>query len=201
MRKILLASIFVILATATLQAAQTLDVYFIDVGHGDAVLLDCGSWEALIDAGGPSRYCPGLSGRPDDYGGVCIGCYMPLLRSLIDGELELAILTHNHEDHFGGFSLVFEFLTTGEFLHGERLAPKNTADSFETFLCRLAAQSFILNPLTRGDRIQAGDLLVTTLNPAILEPYGTDHNHDSLVLLVEYGQVAFLLAGDIQTPT
>jgi len=201
MRKFFFVSLLFVLASITLYAADTLDVYFLNVGHGDAILIDCGSWEALIDAGGPSSYCSGLCGRPEDCGGVCIGYYIPLLRSVIDGDLELAILTDDHEDHFAGFSLIFGLLTIGEFLQGERLAPQNTADSYEVFLRCLAGQSFVPNPLTRGDRIEAGGLLFTVLNPAIPEPYNTDHNRDSLVLLMEYRDVALLLTGDIHTPT
>ncbi|MEE8593431.1 MAG: hypothetical protein V3T03_04825, partial [Candidatus Bipolaricaulota bacterium] len=60
-------------------AAETLDVYFIDVGHGDAILIDYCNWEVLIDAG------PGDSATNEAVLAV-------LEEHVSDGIIELAIL-------------------------------------------------------------------------------------------------------------
>lgn len=197
---LLALAVAVVLAIST-SSAEALDVYFINVGHGDAILVDCGEWEALIDAGGPtSRWCPGLSipnGACSEY---CIGFHIAFLSSKIEDELDLAILTHNHDDHFGGFGAIFDHFGLGAFYYGEMLAPNHTANSFDVFLQQLASERVVPTPLSRGDQIAHGGLLITVLNPEHTSPSNDDHNDNSVVLFMEYGHVAFLLTGDIQTP-
>lgn len=66
----------------------TLRVHFIMVGYGDAILIELpGKKNVLIDAG-TQKYAPALL----DY-----------LRSRNIFEIDTAILTHPHDNHFGGF--------------------------------------------------------------------------------------------------
>ena len=59
-------------------------VHFIDVGQGDAILIDLGETEVLIDGGDRS---PGV---------------VSYLRDYVDGPLEIMVVTHPHADHIGG---------------------------------------------------------------------------------------------------
>ncbi|MCL0077399.1 hypothetical protein M1O12_05225 [Dehalococcoidia bacterium] len=68
------------------QALPELTVHFIDVGQGDAILLDVGEIELLIDGGGKS---PGV---------------VVYLRDYVDGPLEVMVATHPHADHIGVLS-------------------------------------------------------------------------------------------------
>ena len=70
-------------------------MYFINVGAGDAILVDCGDWEALLDAG------PRTARANSEV-------LATLASHVDDGIIELAILSHPHSDHYGGFSVVFE---------------------------------------------------------------------------------------------
>ena len=80
----LCAALLIILALGLLGfATGTLDVYFIDVGQGDAILIDYGQYEMLID-GGPDGSC------------------VPFLAQYVDGSLEVLVVTHPHSDHVGG---------------------------------------------------------------------------------------------------
>jgi len=182
--------------------SETLDVYFINVGHGDAILVDCGSWEALVDSGGPtSRWCSDLAKTSGDCGGYCIGCHMALLSSTIDDGLDLAILTHNHEDHYGGFLFILDAFEVQEFWHSETLEPDHTAESFELFAQQIQAMPFCPLAHARGDQFGIGRMVWTILHPDEPLRSSSNHNKNSLVLLLQYGSVAFLFTGDIQTPS
>ncbi|MDO4517111.1 MAG: stalk domain-containing protein [Bacillota bacterium] len=66
--------------------APVLRVHFIDVGQGDATLIDYGEMEVLIDGG-------------DNKAGATVVSY---LSSYVDGPLDYLIATHPDADHVGG---------------------------------------------------------------------------------------------------
>jgi beta-lactamase superfamily II metal-dependent hydrolase len=81
-------------ATTTIQPTPQpvgkLRVHFIDVGQGDAILVDYGDTEILIDGGDRS---PGV---------------VTYLSDFVDGAIEVMVATHPHADHIGGLIAVLE---------------------------------------------------------------------------------------------
>ena len=79
-----------------------LQVYFIDVGQGDSILLDLGKTEVLIDGGDRS---PGVTAYLQEY---------------VDGSLEAMLATHPHADHIGGLIAVLDTFDVEEiWLNGD----------------------------------------------------------------------------------
>lgn len=78
------------------------DITFLDVGQGDAtdITLPCGS-HILIDAGP----CVGRGGGSD--GNILCEWFARDLRPVI---VKYVLLTHNHEDHFGGLITLLQQL-------------------------------------------------------------------------------------------
>jgi competence protein ComEC len=66
-------------------------IVFINVGHGDAILVDYGDTEILIDAG---TYTTPSSAKE-------LLCQVH--RYVDDDRIELAVVTHPDKDHYGGF--------------------------------------------------------------------------------------------------
>ena len=72
-------------------------VHFIDVGQGDATLIDCGTTEVLIDGG-------------DNAAGSTVVSY---LKPYVDGKLDYLIATHPDADHIGGLDDVLKAYQVG----------------------------------------------------------------------------------------
>lgn len=182
----ILATFLAILCAAIGYAADTLDVYFINVGAGDAILIDCGDWEALLDAG------PGTKESNQ-------ALMSALARYVQDDILELAILSHAHLDHYGGFVTVFDQYSVWEFWSSYDEAPDSCGPKYVAFSDALASTGLLPQMLTQGDRAQFGNLNWVVLGPQVLKltPKNKNDNENSLVLLLTYGEIHFLFTGDI----
>jgi len=192
MRKILLASIFIILAATTLQAADTLDVYFIDVGHGDAILIDYGDWECLIDAGYKNAWPSSGENRA-------------LLTALVKPPLETFILSHADQDHYSAFEYLACWFRFGQVLHGPNalaVSKMNTCltDAYsecpDYYLPSAKVHALSANP---SQALAGMELDWRVLHPSqMFAAQQTDKNENSLVLLLKFGSVSFLFVGDIE---
>jgi len=120
MRRILL---LIVSATALFlsAAAQTLDIYVIDVEGGNATLFVTPARESLlIDTGnaGPAA--------PRDAGRILEAAHAAGL-----SQIDHLIITHWHGDHFGGLAELASQIPIREFIdHGPNVQPGALADTF-----------------------------------------------------------------------
>lgn len=153
---------------------RTLTVYFIDVGQGDAILVDYGQIEILIDGGDRS---PGVVSSISPY---------------VDGALEVMVATHPHADHIGGLITVLQQFEVKEIWHN---GDSSTSNTYAEFMSAVQTEVAVVNVGRRGDKIVVGDLSFTILNPASTS--GTTNNN-SIVLALSFGDVDFLFTGDAE---
>lgn len=173
------ALIYLVVASVTgsiysSQASATgqLVVHFIDVGQGDAILIDYGNYEMLIDGG--------RSGNVSSY-----------ISRYVDGDLEKMVATHPHADHIGGLINVLDsFVVDDIWLNGDN----ETTQTYATFMARVNAEGAQVHNAQRGDQIRLSTLTFDVLHPT--SPLGTDTNENSIVLKLSFGQVDFLFNGD-----
>ena len=85
-------------------------IYFFNVGQGDSILIEKGSYQILIDGG------------PDDSLLSRLGKSMPIS----DRKIETVILTHPHSDHLRGIDLVLDCYEVGEVYSTGVLHTSNT---------------------------------------------------------------------------
>lgn len=157
------------------KALSALTVHFIDVGQGDAILIDLEDVEILIDGG--KRY----SGVQDSLG------------PYIDGALEVMVATHPDADHIGGLIAVLDRFEVREiWLNGD----SSTTQTFVDFMNSVSTENATIHEAERGNSIDMGILSFAILNPA--KPLGTDTNNNSIVLSLSYGQIDFLFTGDAE---
>lgn len=160
-------------------AGNILKVHFIDVGQGDAILIQTPSGQnMLIDAG------------ENDQGNKVVN----YLAGQGVKDLAVVIGTHPHSDHIGGLDTVIN-----HFPIGSLYMPKvtQTTKTFQDVLD--AAKS---NGLTIS-RAKAGVVLpLEGVRCQILAPLNDtyeDLNNYSAVIKLEYGSQSFLFCGDAGT--
>ncbi|MEK7096616.1 MAG: MBL fold metallo-hydrolase [Patescibacteria group bacterium] len=95
---IIIITIFVWTEIAKSPEGDALSVYFLNVGQGDAVLIQKNDQEILID-GGPSGEIANILGG--------------ILKST-DRKIETVILTHPHSDHLAGINKIIDHYEIGQ---------------------------------------------------------------------------------------
>lgn len=159
------------------QNQQKLNVYFLDMGQGDAILISQGQNQVLID-GGPSGQI--LLEK--------LGRYIPFW----DRKIETVIETHPDQDHIAGLTSVLENYQVGAFI-------KSRAESDSQIAKRIA--ELIQEKKIENFQAQINtDLKFKEANLKIfLAEDGTtdDTNAGSVVTKLIFGKNTFLLTGDL----
>lgn len=155
-----------------------------DVGQGDAILIQKGSTQILIDSG------------PNNNVLDCLGRHMPFY----DKQIELAILTHVDKDHSGGFVDVFRAYNVKNFLTNDLDNPQYSTQAVEV-LRKLTKNT--INP-KKGMVISVGMIYLdilwpeATINNLKLKIKNSDTNSTSIVTLLKYDQYRALFMGDLE---
>jgi len=161
-----------------------LHVTFLDVGQGDAIFIQTPRGQKILVDGGPSPTIL-LS---------ALGRRMPFW----DRTIDLVVLTHPHDDHVSGLIPVLERYKVKAFLDGGQEHPTPTY----THSLELVQEKGIPYQLARaGMQIQLGEgLQMRVLHPQseLLSGTDSDVNNNSIVLRLAYGQISFLLPGDVE---
>lgn len=161
-----------------------LHVTFLDVGQGDAIFIQAPRGQKILVDGGPS---PAILL-------AAMGRRMPFWERTID----LVVLTHPHDDHVSGLIPVLERYRVQAFLDGGQEHPTPTY----THCLELVQEKGIPYHLARaGMQIQLGEgLQMKVLHPQseLLSGTDSDVNNNSIVLRLTYGQISFLLPGDVE---
>ncbi len=160
--------------TTTESPFNLLEVHFIDVGQGDAILIDLDETKILIDGGARSS---GVTTYLGEY---------------IDGELEVMVVTHPHADHIGGLIDVLNTFHVEQFWHN---GDTSTSQTYSEFMTAVQSEGADIHIAKRGNFINAGDLSFTVFNPYVL---GSGTNNNSIVLSLSYGDIDFLFTGDAE---
>lgn len=157
-----------------------LRVHFLDVGQGDAIVVETpGRKQVLIDAG------RGLS------------IVEPLQEILPqhDKTLDIAVLTHPDADHIGGFIPVFDRYDVSLVFHSFASFDTATAQKVESLLEKEVPDERHIIPVSDRYSFVVDGVRFEILWPLQVSTV-TDKNVFSIVLLVQYGDVKVLLTGD-----
>lgn len=151
-----------------------LKVHFIDVGQGDAILIDLEDTEILIDGGDRS---PGVTGYLNQY---------------VDGPLEVMVATHPHADHIGGLIAVLDAFKVDQIWHNGDTSDSKT---YSDFMSGVNSEGAEVHIARLHDVIKAGELELFVHHPADLSG---STNNNSIVLHLAYGDIDFLFTGDAE---
>lgn len=154
-------------------------VHFVDVGQGDAMLLEADGKFALVDAGPPDG----------------ADMLVEYLEAAGVKRLEYLFLTHPHNDHYGGMQAVVQRFEVGRaVLPDLALAPMPTASAFEALLAALLEKQVDTVTAALGAEYPLGSGSVRVVHAGL----ATDDNYNllSLGLLFEAGGLRMLNTGD-----
>ncbi|MCY1001641.1 ComEC/Rec2 family competence protein [Myxococcus sp. MISCRS1] len=180
----------------TATSDKPLTVHFLDVGQGDAALVISPTGKTVLIDGGPPEARERLNKR---------------LRELVNGPLDLVILTHPHLDHLGGLAQTLRTIGARRFMDPGFDHPSEAYRDLLEVVGDTVGQ--VMNPepgpsspnglLTIG--LGEGVSLTVLWPRAPKEPFlvGTrsDANSNSIVAKLTYGKTAFLLVGDAEPDT
>jgi beta-lactamase superfamily II metal-dependent hydrolase len=176
-------------------AAARLVVDFLDVGHGDAILVTSPAGKRVLIDGGPGE------------AGARVAAFVRARSAL---PLDLVVLTHRHADHLGGLAQVID--SSGARLFMDAPSPSHSADpehihaspAYARLLALLDRRHIPVRDAVRGRTVDLGGgavlVLLTPPEPPIVGSR-SDVNANSVVVRLELGQVRMLLTGDAEAVT
>jgi len=164
---------------AATEPVSGLRVTVLDVGQGDAILLQpAGAPAVLVDGGPPGE---GLAGKLREAGVESLGA---------------AIVTHDQSDHAGGIGELFGRTRVGRLVFG-RLGRDALAGAREGGATPLRVAA--------GETVRSGALRLQVLSPPrelLSGPLaGADPNAQALVILARWHNFSMLLTGDAEAET
>ena len=171
---------------------KPLEVVFLDVCQGDAAYIRTPSgMNILLDGGGRPSYM-------GDIERVGRQVVIPYLEQRRVRKLDLVIISHPHEDHYGGLLAVLEKVPV-ELLATN--AEEAEAEPYIRLLDLAAARGIPRLTLQKGDTLILGpSLKMDVFGPPanLFRGTGSDVNNNSLVMRLLYREVSFLFTGDIE---
>jgi competence protein ComEC len=163
------------LAVATLPDGR-LHVTMLDVGEGEAALIETPSGQYILVDGGPS---------PTQIV-THLGRHLPFW----DRTIDLVVLTHPDNAHLNGLIPVLERYDVQQVLHSPQVCLAAACARWQELL---REKGIITRQPLSGTTIDAqGGILLTVIHPSTAD---LDLEEAPLVLRLDYGQSSFLFAG------
>ncbi len=178
-----------VFAVATTAIAKDHDgllkIYFLDVGQGDSEFIVTPSGQQILIDGGPTSQVVSE-----------LGAIMPFYDSTID----MVLATHKHSDHISGLLGVLDKYDVAEVIDTNRNYDSTEATEWQS---KKELEGAKLIDAKTGDEFNFADgVKIRILYPDVAPTdYKTKNpNNDSIVAMLEYGNLKVLLAGDAEAP-
>jgi competence protein ComEC len=220
---LLILGVMVPAARLEAQVADAMRVHVIDVGQGDATLVEFPCAAMLVDTGGersPSDQAP----QPTYNSTPRLMAYLRAFfkaRPHLGNRLDLLVLTHPHKDHTRGVpDVIAEFAPKSVIHNGQTQGSGSDEQAFARRYAREenVARWFVLERTIDKSKGLVNDAIdpvnCPKRDPRIVALWGQvengadwdpedfqDPNNHSVVLRVEYGSASVLFTGDLEEHT
>jgi competence protein ComEC len=157
------------------------EIIFFDVGQGDAILIQEGDFQVLVDGG------------PDDSVIFKLAKRMPSY----DKKIEIVILTHPHEDHIRGLMNVLDEFTV------ERVFVNKIEYENKVYEDLLKGYGDVILEVRQGDKFKYGEIEGEIIYPILNKDFSKrvqdkNINNESIVTLLNIRGKRILLMGDAE---
>jgi len=171
----------VLLLIFSLNVSANLSVHFIDVGQGDAILLQHEKGDTVLIDGG------------DRFSSVKEKMISYLTEAGVE-RIDAIIATHPHADHIGGLPAVIENFPVDVIYDSGRV---HTSKTYENYLMLIDEKDIPFKTPRRGDQIELENLIFDIIHPTDdVEMYSL--NDASITAHLKYGDISFIFTGDIE---
>ena len=155
-----------------------IQVHFLDVGQGDAALINDGEFEILIDAGVSAE-------------GTKVVQY---LSDYVDGDLDVVVASHEDADHIGGLPAVFDAYTIEEVVDNGRTSSTKTYQIYHNKV-QAEGADYAADTAAQNITLPSG----ATLEFLPITDVYDNANDNSVVTMLTYGDVEVLFTGDLSS--
>lgn len=161
------------------QATQPyLTVTFLDVGQGDAILIETPDGVQMLIDGGPD---------------TSVLRELPLALPWFDRTLDIVLGTHPDKDHIAGLVDVLKNYTVSTIITTENRGETMTATAYREALVQEGADVVMARS---GQVYQLGASTTVAIFSPQSDPSMLETNTASIVAQVRYGDIEFMLTGD-----
>lgn len=166
----------IVQANQEIQDGEKLQIWFLDVGQADSILIQNGDANMLIDAG-------------NNEDGKKLVSYF---QSLGIESFQYVIGTHAHEDHIGGMDDIIDNFNIDTFYMPDAIT---TTATFESVLDSLEAKNIAFQTPSIDSIFKLGN---ATIDVLYVGTDDSDLNNTSIVLKLTYGNTSVLFMGDAE---
>ena len=168
----------IVIGSGDINSQNNLQVYYIDVGQADSILIINKGESTLIDAG-----------NNEDGDDV-----VNFIKSKGITKLDYIIGTHPHEDHIGGLDDVINNIEVNKiYLPNIKTNTKTYQDVLEA----IQNKNKTITSLKKGDKLKIGDAEAEVMTDSILDK--SNLNLSSNIIRLEFNRTSFLFTGDAET--
>ncbi len=157
---------------------ERLEIVFLDVGNGDAIYLKTPTGQQILVDGGEDGQV-----------------LTDFLETKGIRRIDLAIVSHFHQDHVGGILKVLKEFKVDKICYPPTLNKNRLKDELVDIIDNKKIKK---KELVAGDRVNIFPLRIEVLAPEIPLLEENSDNNNSLVLKLTYNKFKLLLTGDIE---
>lgn len=156
----------------------------IDVGQGDAILIEADHKNILIDTGGHKFI---------DIGEIVL---VPFLKYKWITRIDLLIITHADLDHYGGAKTLVDSIDVGE-AWITRQSLLDDSNLYQELLVMLKKKGVAVHDVTAGEERQLSEHVMLDVLWPNKESMGTEDNDASLVIQLKHDDIKALFLADV----
>ena len=174
---IILILVFLLCFTGILIAQENLQIYFLDVGQGDASVIISSSGQVVMIDSGPNEKL-----------------ILNHLKNLNISHIDLLIATHAHADHITGMDKIIAKYKPRAFMDP---GISHTSQTYIRMINAIEKYNIKYYQST-ARKIQLGLMNFSVLPSASPKIYVSEFNNNSVVIKLEYKNFSCLYTGDIE---